>query len=139
MIQKEFGDYVKELRKSKGKTLQELATALKVSLSLLCDIENKRRSLDEEKMETLANFLLLTKEEKNKLYDLDAQRRQSVPNDVKEVIMFNDASDFVRIALRKTKSGELSKEDWQKFTERHEEGHRILHDKKESDIDDKNT
>jgi len=102
MLQKEFGDYLKEIRKARGITLETLAKHLNVSLSFLCDIEKKRRPpLNEEKMEKLGNYLSLAKEEKEKLYDLKAQYEQNTPADIKEVILYNEASDLVRIALRK--------------------------------------
>jgi transcriptional regulator with XRE-family HTH domain len=115
-MEKEFGDYIKDLRKVKGKTLEDISKCLNLSMSFISDIENKRRNpFDEEKMEILADYLVLTSEEKAKLYDLAAQRKQSVPDDVKNVIMFSPESDFVRLALRKTNSGELSKQDWEDF------------------------
>ena len=114
--QKEFGDFIKELRRAKGITLDQLSNYIGVSLSFLSDIENKRRKpFDEEKMELLAKRLILNDTEKAELYDLAAKKRDSVPADVKDVIMTAPESDFIRLALRKTKSGELSKEDWEEF------------------------
>lgn len=134
--QKEFGDYIKELRRAKQKTLDEVSKVLGVSLSFLSDIENKRRNpFDEEKIELLAKYLMLTSNEKATMYDLAAKRKHSVPDDVKEVIMYAPASDFVRLALRKTKAGELSEKDWQDFIELHDLAHNKLNGKKEGDGD----
>ena len=115
--QKEFGDYLKEFRRRKSITLQQLADKLGVSLSLISDIENRRRNpLDEEgQMETIAEFLGLTTEEKEILYDQAARKRNSVPEDIKEVIMYSDEAEYVRKALRKTKSGQISAEQWREF------------------------
>jgi transcriptional regulator with XRE-family HTH domain len=112
-MEKEFGDYVKDLRRAKGKTLEDISKCLNLSMSFISDIENKRRNpFDEDKMEMLARCLMLTNEEKAKLYDLAAQRKQSAPDDVINVILQNDN---VRLALRKTNTGELSPKDWEEF------------------------
>lgn len=140
--QKEFGDYVKELRRSKGKTLDELSKYLiskgfNISLSFLSDIENKRRNpMEQDAMEAMATFLFLTEEQKAELYDLAAKRKNSVPDDVKEVIMYSPESDYIRLALRKTKTGEISKEQWEKFLEIPEQDHKTLPTDKGDNADD---
>jgi len=125
MINKEFGDYLKELRKKNNKTLEELAKHLNVSLSFLCDIEKKRRPpFSKDKIEKLATFLFLTPEEKRTLYDLQGQRNQDVPEDIKEVVIsFKDdnneeVSDLIRFACRETQSGKVTAKQWQDFIDR---------------------
>jgi len=123
--QKEFGDYLKEYRRRKGVTLQQVAERLGVSLSLISDIENKRRNpLDEEeKMEVLAQYLDLSIEEKELLYDMAAKKRNSVPEDLKEVIMYDTCnSDYVRKALRKIKSGEITTQQLKNFVDGGDDG-----------------
>jgi transcriptional regulator with XRE-family HTH domain len=111
-----FGSYIKDLRRSKGKTLDEISKRVGVSLSFLSDIETGRRSpFEADKMEEFARFLLLTEEQKAELYDRAAKYRQSVPDDVKAVIMTAPESEDIRLALRATNSGKLSEKDWQEF------------------------
>lgn len=114
--QKQFGDIIKEFRKNRGITLDRLSKNLGISLSLLSDIENNRRSpLNEEQIELFAKRFVLSEKEKNELFDLAARSRGSVPEDIKNVIMYTPESDFVRMALRKTKAGKISKKDWEEF------------------------
>jgi transcriptional regulator with XRE-family HTH domain len=121
-----FGDYIKELRKNKIKTLDKVAERLKISLSLLSDIETGRRSpFEPEKMEEFAKFLFLTEDQKAELYDRAAKYKKSVPDDVKETVMLPfpesknpNSESLVRLALRATKSGKLSEKDWQDFVKK---------------------
>ena len=113
----QFGDYVKDLRKRKDMTMDTLSKKLGISLTLLSDIENGRRMpFEKERMESFAHILELNDTEKARLYDLAAQRKKSVPEDVVDTIMYNpDVSNLVRLALRKTNSGEIPKEAWEEF------------------------
>ena len=115
--QQNFGKYLNELRKNKDVTLAELAKSLNdMSLSFLSDIERGRRKpLDKDKIEIAAKRLLLTDTEKANLYDLAAQWNDSTPEDVTDAVMYLEQSPFVRLALRKTMTGEFTKEDWENF------------------------
>lgn len=117
--QKQFGDAIKELRRNKGMTLDEMSKSLGISLSLLSDIENKRRNpFNEDQIEQFSKRLFLTETEKAELFDLAARYRDSVPEDIKEIIMYASMSEDVRLALRKTKAGKISKEAWEEFVKK---------------------
>ena len=111
-----FGSYIRSLRRNREKTLNDVANSIGVSLSFLSDIEQDRRNpFDEERMAKFVSRLMLKPDEAAKLYDLAADRKNGMPDDLKETIMYAPESDFVRIALRKSKAGEISKEDWIEF------------------------
>lgn len=120
---KRFGDYIKELRRDRDMTLKQVSDYLDISLTLLSDIEsNRRRAFDSEKLEHFAKRLNLNEHERNCLYDLAGRENGTIPQDIEEVMMYTDAGDIARLALRKTKSGEITIEDWKKFIQSHEEG-----------------
>lgn len=111
-----FGDYIRERRMSREITLKHMSEALGISLGLLSDIENHRRSpFDKEKLEIFAAKVGLTEDEKNYLYDLAGRDSRRIPYDIEDVIMYTPEGDLARLALRKTKSGELTIEDWKRL------------------------
>ncbi len=122
---KRFGDYLKELRRSRDLTLKEVSDFLEISLSLLSDIEsNRRKPLENEKLDLFVQRLNLTRFERNCLYDYAGRENGKIPQDIEEVMMYSQAGDIARLALRKTNSGEITIEDWKKLIQGHEEdGH----------------
>jgi transcriptional regulator with XRE-family HTH domain len=104
-------------------TLKQMSECLGISLGLLSDIENHRRSpFDSEKIEIFAERVSLTDDEKSYLYDLAGRDNDGVPLDIKDIIMYTPEGDLARLALRKTKSGELTIEDWKRLLQKKESG-----------------
>ena len=68
-----FGEFLQRKREEKQITLRKMAEKLHMSAPYLSDIEKGRRNPPEmEKLELIANILLLTDEEKSAMLDLDA-------------------------------------------------------------------
>ena len=89
---------------------------LGISLSFLSDVENNRRKpFDKEKIETFANKLGLSEEEKAKMFDLAARDRGEVPYDIEDIMMYGEIGEIARFALRQSNEGYLDEEDWKKF------------------------
>ncbi|MCD8291000.1 MAG: helix-turn-helix domain-containing protein [Prevotella sp.] len=85
-----FGKYIESLRKERGKSLRETAKAIKVSPQFLSEVEKGRKStLTTERIEKLANFLLLSPEEYHDLTALSAKAREG-----NDVLMPQDCADF---------------------------------------------
>jgi len=120
---KRFGDYIKELRRSRDLTLKQVSDFLEISLSLLSDIEsNRRKPLENEKLDLFATLLSLSKHERNCLYDFAGRENGKIPQDIENTMMYTEAGDMARLALRKTKNGEITVEDWKRFIQYEEEG-----------------
>lgn len=113
-----FGDYIKKkrLEHPDDLTLKEVSAMLGISLSFLSDVENNRRKpFDKEKIETFANKLGLSEEEKAKMFDLAARDRGEVPYDIEDIMMYGEIGEIARFALRQSNEGYLDEEDWKKF------------------------
>ena len=113
-----FGDFIKRKRMSDPRelTLSDMAKELGISVSFLSDIENRRRRpFDAEKMEIFAQFLDLTDEETARMYDLASYENGEVPYDIEDTLMYEDVGKLARIALRQTKAGNATEEDWKRF------------------------
>jgi len=113
-----FGDYIKKKRQEHPDelTLKEVSKMLGISLSFLSDIENNRRKpFDKDKIELFAEKMGIDSDEKAKMYDLAARDRGEVPSDIEEIMMYEEIGDMARVALRRSKEGKISKEDWEKF------------------------
>ena len=122
---KQFGDFIKEKRMSStGQiTLKDMSERLGISLSLLSDIENNRRKpFDADKLEIFASELNLNSSEVDLLYDLAGRERGSIPSDIEDIMMYSDIGDMARMALRKSKTGEITIDDWKKFIQYKENG-----------------
>jgi hypothetical protein len=100
-----------------------MAEYLDLSLTFLCDIEsNRRKPLEAERLELFAKKFGLSDEDKNCLYDLAARESKAIPQDIEDVMMYTEAGDLARLALRKTKSGSIAVEDWKRFIQESESG-----------------
>ena len=121
---KKFGDLAKTLRTNMRITLKEMAETLGISLSLLSDIENNRRKpLNSEKIEKLINKVEANEDVKNELYDLAARDSNGlIPEDIGEILMFNEIGDLARLALRKSNQGKLTIDDWKRFIQENDDG-----------------
>ena len=113
-----FGDYIRKKRQDDPRelTLSDMSKQLGISLSFLSDIENRRRRpFDAEKIEIFANYLNLSKEEKARLYDLASLENRAIPSDIEDIMMFEPVGEMARFALRQTKEGNVTEDDWKKF------------------------
>ena len=113
-----FGDYIrkKRLEDPRELTMSDVSKQLGISLSLLSEIEHKRRMpFDAEKIEIFAAFLELTDEEKAWMYDLAGRESREVPSDIEDIMMYDEVGSMARFALRQTKAGNATEEDWKQL------------------------
>lgn len=108
-----FGDFIAQKREEKEITLRKMAELLDISAPYLSDVEKDRRNpFDMDKLELVANILILSEEEKAVMLDLAGKKRNSVAPDLPEYIM---ERDYVSAALRTARDLDASEEEWQKF------------------------
>lgn len=116
---KTFGSYIKSKRMgAKPKiTLKKMSEQLGINLTLLSDIENNRKHpFPAEKIELFCELMNLSSDEKAEMYDLAAKYSDKVSEDIVETIMNDtESGKLARIALRMTKEGKISDEQWKKF------------------------
>ena len=97
-----FGEYIKQKRQEKGKTLRGLADEIGIAPSYMSDIEKgKRNAPTQEYLEKLITVLELNEEERNELFDLAATSKDTIAQDLTEYVSENPN---VRVALRKATS-----------------------------------
>jgi len=119
-----FGDYIrkKRLADPRGLTLSDISKVLGISLSFLSDIEHKRRkAFSPEQIELFADHLELSEEERAWMYDLASRENREVPSDIEDIMMYEEAGSMARFALRQTKAGYATEEDWKQFIRKIEE------------------
>ena len=110
---KNFGDFIAKKRVEKGITLREMAKKLEISAPYLSDIENDRRNPFElEKLEQLANILLLSEEERTIMFDLAGEKRDEVAPDLPDYIKDRE---YVSAALRTARDLDAGEEEWLEF------------------------
>lgn len=110
-----FGGFLVQKRVERDITLRELARQLEVSASFLSDVENNRKPpLTADRLEKVASLMLLSAEEKTKMYDLAGKQRNTVPPDLPEYII---ERDYVSAALRTARDLDAGEEEWQRFIE----------------------
>lgn len=110
-----FGGFLAQKREERDITLRELARQLEVSASFLSDVENNRKPpLTVDRLEKVASIMLLSVEEKTKMYDLAGKQRNAVPPDLPEYII---ERDYVSAALRTARDLDAGEEEWQRFIE----------------------
>lgn len=115
-----FGEYIKQKRIEKEISLRKMATMLDCSAAFLSDVEkNRRKPLDMERLEKLADILELSKDERTEMFDLAGKERVIAP-DLPDYI---NGNDFVRCALRKARDFGAGEEEWNKFITALEEKH----------------
>ena len=114
----EFGKYVNEKRKGRGKDgadvlLRDLAQAMgDISVSYLSDIIKGRRNPPDIKLlEAMARVLKLNSEEKAQMFDLAGKDRDEAAPDLPDYIM-DDKIPHVRLALRRAKQKGLGDDFW---------------------------
>ena len=113
-----YGQFLRAKRVSDSRelTLKDVAEELGVSVSFVSDVEQGRRKpYDESKTQKLIGFLKLTEEDVALMYDLAARENSRIPRDLDEIMMYSEAGDMARFALRMTKKGLIDEDDWRQF------------------------
>lgn len=109
----EFGRFVKDKRQSLNITLRTLAELLEIAPSYMSDIEKgKRNAPTQEILEKMATVLELNNDDKNKLFDLAAESKNEVAQDLTQYVTENKN---VRVALRRAKELNLGEDEWLKI------------------------
>ena len=110
-----FGEFLQKKREAKQITLRKMAEMLKMSAPYLSDIEKGRRNPPEmDKLDLIAQILLLSDEERTVMLDLAGKMRNTVAPDLPEYIM---ERDYVSAALRTARDLGASEADWLRFVE----------------------
>ena len=113
-----YGQFLKKKRVSDRRelTLRDVAEELGVSVSFVSDVEQGRRKpFDEEKTQKLIDFLEFTEEDVALMYDLAARENSRIPRDLEDTMMYSEAGEMARYALRMTKKGVVNDDDWKNF------------------------
>lgn len=119
-MQMTFGRYIREKRTDEcGEHYMSLRTlAAKSGLSPvhLSNIENDRRPAPaKEYLDKMADVLYLDKAERITFYELAANSKGAVAEDLPDYIK---AKSVVRVALRTAKDVDATDEEWQEFIEK---------------------
>ena len=110
-----YGQFLRSKRISDSRelTLKDVAEVLGVSFSFVSDVEQgTRKPYDEEKTQKLIKFLNFTEEDIALMYDLAARENSRIPRDLDDIMMYSEAGEMARFALRMTKKGVVSDNDW---------------------------
>ena len=113
-----YGQFLKAKRISDSRelTLKDVAEELGVSVSFVSDVEQGRRKpYDEVKTQKLIRFLKLSEEDIALMYDLAAKENMKIPRDLDDIMMYSEAGEMARFALRMTKKGIVDEDDWRQF------------------------
>lgn len=114
-----FGDYIKSIRLTSGKSLRETAKAIGVSPQFYSEVEKDRRcAFTADRLEKLKTFLGMAEEQATEMYNKAAESRKSkdvvVPQDFSNYIV---ERDYAMQALRVAKELGADEQDWEKFIE----------------------
>ena len=113
-----YGQFLRSKRVNDGRelTLKDVAEELGVSVSFVSDVEQGRRKpYDEVKTQKLIEFLKLSEDEVALMYDLAAKENSKIPRDLDDIMMYTEAGEMARFALRMTKKGIINDDDWKQF------------------------
>ena len=113
-----YGQFLraKRIADSRELALKDIAEQLGVSVSFVSDVEQGRRKpYDEIKTQKLIEFLRLTEEDVALMYDLASRENSRIPRDLDDIMMYSEAGEMARFALRMTKKGIVDNEDWRQF------------------------
>ena len=110
-----FGDFIAQKRTEKGITLRKMADMLGCSAPFLSDVEKDRRNpFDMDKLDQVAQILVLSPEENALMLDLAGKKRNSVAPDLPDYIM---QRDYVSAALRTARDLDAGEQEWLRFVE----------------------
>lgn len=113
-----FGEYARQKRLERKITLRSFAKQVGRSATFISGMENNEKSaLSGEVLKSIAEVLVLDRDETDRLYDLAAQTKTSnpLPLDIAETVRENAV---VRIALRVAKDLDATDEEWEDFMRR---------------------
>ena len=113
-----YGQFLRARRISDSRelALKDIAEVLGVSVSFVSDVEQGRRKpYDEVKTQKLIEFLKLSEEDVALMYDLASRENSRIPRDLDDIMMYSEAGEMARFALRMTKKGIVDNEDWRQF------------------------
>ena len=121
-----FGEYIKQLRKSRELTVQKVADYLGMSKGNIGDIERDNRPpFKEERMGLFIEFLKLTDEEAAKLYELAGKYKGKVSYDIRGIYADGEIGELASIARRISKEVSEPEPEWKrKIREREAEKER---------------
>lgn len=112
---KNFGDFLHKKRIAKGISYRDLASVLGVSAPYISDIEKDRRNAPAmDKLEKLADYFMLSSEEKALMFDLAGEKKSELAPDIPGYIK---GHDYVASALRTARDLGASEKDWLDFVE----------------------
>jgi transcriptional regulator with XRE-family HTH domain len=110
---KNFGDFLHQKRLEKGSSYRDLAAVLGISAPYISDIEKDRRNAPAmDKLEKLADYFMLTSEEKSLMFDLAGKKKSEIAPDIPGYIKNHH---YVAVALRTARDLGASEKDWQDF------------------------
>jgi len=114
-----FGAFIraKRLEKEPHISLRKLAELAEISPVYMSNIETGRDAAPKEDiLESLARFLGLDKQERERMYELAAASKNytAVPGDLPEYIA---ANEYARVALRVAKDVDATDQEWIAFIE----------------------
>jgi len=110
-----FGSFVRGKRKDRGYTLRGFAEKANLSPVHMSNLETGERAAPtEEALERIAVLLLLSKEERDKLYDL-AAKSKSAPSVALDLPEYINGNQLARVALRTAKEVDATDEEWMEF------------------------
>ena len=107
-----IGEFILAMRKRQDMSVRQLAVALNISPTYVCDFEKNRRPVTDEILERMRRVFILSEDQAERMYDLAAIAKNTVSADLPEYIMENE---LVRTALRTAKKNQIPDEKWEKF------------------------
>ena len=114
MSKENLGNFISSKRKEQGLSLRKLALNSNISVTYLSDIESGRRSnVSKDILENISKSLMLSENEKEKLFTLVGNKNDSIPMDVEEFVKNHPE---VVAYLREAKRGEH--DNWLKGIEK---------------------
>ncbi len=113
-----FGSFLTEKRKEREISLREFARRTGKSPEYICNIEKSRRvAPGPEILEKFALVLNLTKEEREQMYDLAVNTKNTENAVPEDLTGFLNENRVVLTALRTAKDVDATDEEWAAFME----------------------
>lgn len=110
---KDFGAFLNSKRLDKKVSYRELASALGVTAPYISDIEkNRRHAPAKDKLDKIAEYFVLSPEERATMYDLAGETKSELPPDIPNYVMQHN---YVAAALRTARDLDATEEEWQAF------------------------
>lgn len=110
-----FGKYLQAKRIEKGKSLRRFAEEVGIAAPYLSEIENGTRPAPEKDvLDRIVKALSITVEDQRYLYDLVAEEKGGIAQDIPQYIKENE---IVIRALRTAKDAGAGIEEWERFIE----------------------